>query len=64
MTTEETFKWEKLQKEEHCTELRQELRQPLGSSAAFPDDWESGAAVLRETPRNMFGASSDLKKED
>ncbi|XP_019721309.1 uncharacterized protein LOC109513350 [Hippocampus comes] len=62
--TEKKIKWWKLRKEDCCEEFRSEVWAVLGSVEEFPDDWETTAAVIRETGKKVLGVASGQRKVD
>ena len=58
---EPRLKWWK-QKEEACCEVFRE--QARGGCEELPDDWITTATVIRETDREVFGASSGQRTGD
>lgn len=47
----------KFKKEDCCVEVREELRQVLGSREGLPDAWATTAEVVRETTRMVIVSS-------
>ncbi|XP_019744436.1 uncharacterized protein LOC109527143 [Hippocampus comes] len=62
--TEKKIKWWQLRKEDCCEEFRSAVRAVLGSVEEFPDDWETTAAVIRETGKKVLGVASGQRKVD
>lgn len=40
------------------------MRQALDGKEDLPDDWERTAEGMKETPKKVFGVSSEQRKED